>query len=48
MENRKNGKSVSTPKQLEDLVFGEMMNETKTGKIVTRETILSKLLQYSQ
>lgn len=29
--------------QLEDFTFGEMLKEAKTGKLVSRETILQKL-----
>lgn len=29
--------------QLEDFTFGEMMKEAKTGKLVSRETIMQKL-----
>lgn len=29
--------------QLEDFTFGEMMKEAKTGKTVSRETIMQKL-----
>jgi hypothetical protein len=29
--------------QLEDFTFGEMVKEAKTGKTVTRETIMEKL-----
>jgi hypothetical protein len=28
---------------MEDFTFGEMMKEAKTGKTVTRETIMEKL-----
>ncbi len=30
-------------KQLEDFTFGEMIKEAKTGKTVSRETIMKKL-----
>lgn len=29
--------------QLEDFTFGEMLKEAKTGKLVSRETIMQKL-----
>ena len=32
-----------TDEQLEDLTFGEMMKEAKTGKQVSREIIMKKL-----
>ncbi len=30
-------------KQLEDFTFGEMIREAKTGKTISRETIMKKL-----
>lgn len=42
---RRTGGEVSKldNEQLEDYTFGEMVKEAKTGKAVSRETIMSKL-----
>lgn len=42
--NRLGGDVVTlNDEQLEDFTFGEMLKEAKTGKKVTRETIMRKL-----